>query len=131
MTAYEGLRAEDLPRLRPDECDLMIFPDGVALSALVWREVKCKSVLFLACYIPTRCSALKQALRPGASLLSGSPAAGKLSEQSYGPHVLLPTSKFMRDDHLPASACEKVWNGQAWSTAGCPSWQWATWWRRT
>lgn len=28
VTAYDGLGSEDLPRLRPDECDLMFFPDG-------------------------------------------------------------------------------------------------------
>ena len=29
VTAYEALHDEDLPRLRPDECDVMFFPDGV------------------------------------------------------------------------------------------------------
>ena len=34
VTAYEGLGSEDLPRLRPNECDLMVFPDGAPFLSI-------------------------------------------------------------------------------------------------
>ncbi|KAK9827965.1 hypothetical protein WJX81_002585 [Elliptochloris bilobata] len=34
VTAFEALGSRGLPRLRPDECDLMLFPDGVEYRGL-------------------------------------------------------------------------------------------------
>ena len=39
VTAYEGLGSEDLPSLRPDECDLMVFPDGMFRLSLLTKRL--------------------------------------------------------------------------------------------